>query len=80
MGRQKNTHARSVSFISEKKITYLDVDHIAGIFLHFKLNLTSPKVDSIKSKYGMAFMVWLRVIRLLFRTGRLVDLARAMLH
>ena len=63
-----------------KKITYLDVDHIAGIFLHFKLNLTSPKVDSIKSKYGMAFMVWLRVIRLLFRTGRLVDLARAMLH
>ena len=31
------------------------------------------------SEYGMAFMVWF-VIRLLFRKGRLVDLARAILH
>ena len=33
----------------------------AGIFLHFKLNLISPKVESIKSEYGMAFMVWLEI-------------------
>ena len=50
-----------------------------SIFLHFKLNLISPKVESIKSEYGMAFMVWF-VIRLLFRKSRLVDLARAILH
>ena len=30
----------------------------AGIFMHFILNLISPKVEYIKSEYGMVFMVW----------------------
>ena len=31
----------------------------AGIFMHFIINLISPRVESMKSEYGMTFMVWL---------------------